>query len=91
MAPAENGTPKHGSSSPAAADSLTNNIVDSLEKVQLQAPQTSEANAPDPIRPFIVYTRPEALHISKSPLVKPPDGMPALKDWFGYVSGCPVK
>lgn len=31
----------------------------------------------------IVYTRPQLVHLSKSPLVAPPQGMPDLKDWFG--------
>jgi hypothetical protein len=31
-----------------------------------------------------VYTRQELLNLKKSPLVAPPPGMPARKDWFGY-------
>lgn len=85
MAPAENGAQPVSSSSPAAADSSSNSIVDAMEKAQLQAPQSSEETLPDPSRPFILYTRSQALLLSKSPLVKPPDGMPALKEWFGYV------
>ncbi|KII93485.1 hypothetical protein PLICRDRAFT_35702 [Plicaturopsis crispa FD-325 SS-3] len=34
-------------------------------------------------RPLYIYTRAQALYLHKSPLVKPPEGMPALKDWFG--------
>lgn len=34
------------------------------------------------------YTREELLHLKKSPLVAPPPGMPARKDWFGYVLAC---
>ncbi|KAG8693189.1 hypothetical protein FRC08_009273 [Ceratobasidium sp. 394] len=40
--------------------------------------------APEPAtRPFVQYTRAELLHLSKSPLVKIPDGMPPFKEWFG--------
>lgn len=38
----------------------------------------------DPQRPMIVYTRAQLLYLHNSPLVKPPEGMPAFKDWFGY-------
>ncbi|KAG9101318.1 hypothetical protein FRC06_003194 [Ceratobasidium sp. 370] len=41
--------------------------------------KTPEPNA----RPFVQYTRAELLHLSKSPLVKIPDGMPPFKEWFG--------
>ncbi|KAF8609305.1 hypothetical protein BDV93DRAFT_139782 [Ceratobasidium sp. AG-I] len=34
-------------------------------------------------RSFVQYTRAELLYLSKSPLVKIPNGMPAFKDWFG--------
>jgi hypothetical protein len=37
----------------------------------------------DVLRPVIVYTRPELVHMSKSPLVAPPKDMPDLKEWFG--------
>lgn len=84
MAPAENGAQLASSSPPVAADS-SSSIVDAMEKLQLQAPPSSEETLPDPSRPFILYTRSQALQLSKSPLVKPPDGMPALKEWFGYV------
>ncbi|KAK2461788.1 hypothetical protein APHAL10511_006251 [Amanita phalloides] len=33
--------------------------------------------------PMIVYTRPQLLLLSTSPLVKSPANMPELKDWFG--------
>lgn len=29
------------------------------------------------------YTLHDLLHLQKSPLIAPPDGMPPLKDWFG--------
>lgn len=37
------------------------------------------------VRPFRRYSRRTLVALSKSPLVAPPAGMPALKDWFGYV------
>jgi hypothetical protein len=37
------------------------------------------------IRPFISYTQSQILWLYKSPLVSTPNGMPPLKDWFGYV------
>lgn len=36
-------------------------------------------------RPLIIYSRIQMLALSKSPLVKPPDGMPPFKTWYGYV------
>lgn len=39
-----------------------------------------------PTRRLVIYPRPHLLNLHKSPLVKPPDDMPVLKDWFGYVS-----
>ena len=37
-------------------------------------------------RPLVVYTRAQLLYLHQSPLVKPPEGMPAFKDWFGYAA-----
>ncbi|QRV76681.1 Zf-CCCH domain protein [Ceratobasidium sp. AG-Ba] len=49
-------------------------------------PEIHVGKSPEPnTRPFIQYTRAELLHLSKSPLVKIPDGMPPLKEWFGEV------
>ena len=47
---------------------------------------STEHNAGQSTRPLHVYKRPELLYLSKSPLVKSPDGLPPLKEWFGYVS-----
>ena len=30
------------------------------------------------------YTLHDLLRLQKSPFIAPPDGMPSLKDWFGY-------
>ncbi|GJJ13782.1 hypothetical protein Clacol_008039 [Clathrus columnatus] len=40
-------------------------------------------NSHHPPRKVIVYTRRHILNLSSSPLVQRPEGMPALKDWFG--------
>jgi len=37
------------------------------------------------LKPFRRYSRRALVALSKSPLVAPPPGMPALKDWFGCV------
>ena len=37
-------------------------------------------------RPLIIYTRKQMLALSKSPLIKIPDGMPQFKAWYGYVA-----
>lgn len=72
-------------------------LAGKLEKLQLQSADSS-LDAPSEFvsangslgenstpRPFIVYTRKELIHLSTSPLVKVPDGMPAFKVWFGCV------
>jgi hypothetical protein len=37
-------------------------------------------------RPFVSYSQSQILWLYRSPLVSPPNGMPSLKDWFGYAS-----
>ena len=34
-------------------------------------------------RPLRIYTRPQLLSLSQSPMVKPPPDMPDLRTWFG--------
>ncbi|KAG8742985.1 hypothetical protein FRC10_000555 [Ceratobasidium sp. 414] len=60
--------------------------------VSLHVAQPSDSTTPDPpsektpepnARAFVQYTRAELLRLSKSPLVKIPDGMPPFKEWFG--------
>ncbi|KAI0762895.1 hypothetical protein C8Q74DRAFT_1206773 [Fomes fomentarius] len=61
-------------------------VVEAVAQVSLQdevAANISEKNNNIPPRPLKVYTRHELLHISKSPLVCLPEGMPAFKEWFG--------
>lgn len=64
-------------------------LEEALAKADLQedgdsSTSTDEKDAQPP-RPLHIYKRPQLLFISKSPLVKVPDGMPPLKEWFGYV------
>jgi hypothetical protein len=49
------------------------------------AADSTTASAELSARPAYVYTRPQLVFLHKSPLVTTPTGMPALKDWFGYV------
>jgi hypothetical protein len=44
----------------------------------------SSNDSPPPFRPFVSYTHAQILFLYKSPLISPPEGMPLLKDWFGY-------
>lgn len=76
---------------PQASDEPMNDLADGVANVSL----TEEGNSPEPatdqqaeeyappLRPVVVYTRPQMLFLYRSPLVQTPDGMPALKDWFG--------
>ncbi|KAH7921806.1 hypothetical protein BV22DRAFT_1095867 [Leucogyrophana mollusca] len=69
-------------------------ITDALAKVAIQPDDPSSESARDidrqkndpKSRPLVIYTRPQLLYLHKSPLVKLPAGMPALKDWFGAES-----
>ena len=70
---------------------VTEKLANDLAKVELrdQEPSSSlgeEKHEPQPQRPLHVYSRSDVLLLSKSPLVKQPDGMPSLKDWFGCVT-----
>lgn len=59
----------------------------SLSPLQNRKNDHSNANGSLPGRPCgPCYTRDELLHLRKSPLVAPPAGMPARKEWYGYVS-----
>lgn len=64
-------------------------VADSLANLAIQQSSPSPVSRLSPVsplsRPFITYSRPQLLFIHKSPLVQPPCGMPALKDWFGFV------
>ena len=75
---------------PAAGDGVADKVADAMEKVSIQDEQHTHESLsggpPQPVRPFITYSRPQCLALHKSPLVRLPDGMPPLKDWFGYVT-----
>ena len=76
---------------------LVDNLSDAVSNVSLRPDQTSSQSpesATDSVakdtnetysRPFVIYSRSHLLFLHKSPLVCPPTGMPALKDWFGFV------
>ena len=63
-------------------------LSESTRKIVLQTEDDEDASlkSADTLRPFYIYTRTQALHLSKSPLVQCPQGMPDFKDWFGWVS-----
>lgn len=59
-----------------------------MSSTSTQTPPDTDSSSSDDIltsfRPFISYTQSQILRLYKSPLVSPPNGMPSLKDWFGY-------
>ncbi|KAG6381329.1 hypothetical protein JVT61DRAFT_5739 [Boletus reticuloceps] len=59
-------------------------VADGLANLAIQhhSPSPVPQHSPNS-RPFIMYSRPQLLFLHKSPLVQLPNGMPALKDWFG--------
>ncbi|KAG8750368.1 hypothetical protein FRC12_012905, partial [Ceratobasidium sp. 428] len=58
--------------------------VDQAQSPDNGTPNPPSDKIPEPkARAFVQYTRAELLHLSKSPLVKIPDGMPPFKEWFG--------
>ena len=68
-------------------DSVAKAVADLSIQDSSKAPDSSQAlKAPESkhnAKPIIRWPRPYLLRLSKSPLVKPPDDMPAFKDWFG--------
>lgn len=81
-----------------AEDGTIDNLSDAVAKVSLR-PDNSSSQSPESVtdtlnkdkndihsRPFVMYSRLHLLLLHKSPLVCTPTGMPALKDWFGFVS-----
>ena len=76
------------SNAPTNANAV-DDVVEAVAKVSLQdevAADVNDKTTGSPPRPLRVYTRYEVLHLSRSPLVGLPQGMPAFKDWFGCVS-----
>lgn len=60
-------------------------LLSAMQNVSLSGTDTASSDdSPPPIRPFVSYTHAQILFLYKSPLVSPPQGMPLLKDWFGY-------
>ena len=60
-------------------------LSESVGKIALQT-EDDEDTPSRPIdtpRHLYMYTRAQALYLSKSPLVQCPQGMPDFKDWFG--------
>lgn len=64
------------------------NLLGSFGKIVLETEDDEDTSSrpTDAPRPFYIYTRAQALRLSKSPLVQCPQGMPDFKDWFGWVS-----
>ncbi|KAI0374258.1 hypothetical protein BV20DRAFT_1049086 [Pilatotrama ljubarskyi] len=72
-------------SSPASGDAV-DAVVEAVAKASLQdevATDVQQKTSESPPRPLRIYPRHDVLHLSKSPLVGLPEGMPAFKDWFG--------
>ncbi|KAI0662733.1 hypothetical protein C8Q70DRAFT_579135 [Cubamyces menziesii] len=72
--------------SPLALKEAMDSVVEAVAKASLQdevATDIDQKNTDLPPRPLRVYARHDMIHLSKSPLVGLPEGMPALKDWFG--------
>ncbi|KAF5377658.1 hypothetical protein D9615_005256 [Tricholomella constricta] len=77
----------------SAPASVVEGLGSSLANVAVQdeASQTEPAanaeKTPTLSQPMRIYTRPQILFLSSSPMVQLPPGMPELKDWFGYDPG----
>ena len=74
--------------SPSTSEkSAVDSLVDAMTSVTLEHANPEDVRKDKtsnfPPRPLKVYGRHDILLLSKSPLVKPPQGMPALKEWFG--------
>ena len=69
---------------PLTLDNI-DDLSDSVGKIVLETEddEDSSSKPTDERRPFYIYTRAQALYLSKSPLVQCPQGMPDFKDWFG--------
>lgn len=64
------------------------NLTDTLSKVQMDDENGDPLNNKSPNHPprkLVIYPRLHLLTLYKSPLVKLPEDMPPLKDWFGCV------
>jgi zinc finger CCCH domain-containing protein 13 len=75
---------------PGSTPAVTN-LAEDVGKLTLQDATDTQQNKDgqqfhDSEGPLYIYSIRQCLYLSKSPLVKAPDGMPLLKDWFGYAS-----
>ncbi|KAI0778094.1 hypothetical protein BD413DRAFT_683932 [Trametes elegans] len=71
---------------PPSTGEALDSVVEAVAKASLQdevAVDVGQKTTETPTRPLRVYSRHDILQLSKSPLVTLPEGMPALKDWFG--------
>ncbi|KAH9835639.1 uncharacterized protein C8Q71DRAFT_762895 [Rhodofomes roseus] len=70
-----------------ASDAAVKDLAEGVAQVSVQDVVSDDTSTSKSERisrrPLRVYTRSQAMHLRESPLVKPPDGMPSLKDWFG--------
>lgn len=56
-----------------------------LDSISQENSEVANTETPSPSKCHLrVYTRPQLLSLSQSPMVKPPPDMPDLKTWFGY-------
>jgi zinc finger CCCH domain-containing protein 13 len=88
MATTEKNQKKGQQTSTQHEQNAVDKVGEALAKTDLQEDDSltdTNEQAEQIPRPLHVYRRYEILQLSKSPLVKPPDDMPQLKDWFGYV------
>ncbi|EKM60978.1 uncharacterized protein PHACADRAFT_24203 [Phanerochaete carnosa HHB-10118-sp] len=73
---------------PAAPSDPVGVLADSLAKANVQPEDKLHEKPGQPPRELHIYAYSQLLRISRSPLVKPPEGMPALKEWFGCALIC---
>jgi hypothetical protein len=69
---------------PLTLDSF-DDLSGSVGKIVLETEDDEDTSSKptDARRPLYIYTRAQALYLSKSSLVQCPQGMPDFKDWFG--------
>ncbi|KAH9937603.1 uncharacterized protein B0H18DRAFT_1113418 [Fomitopsis serialis] len=72
---------------PPSPDAAISDLVERVAQVSVQATDSGDTSTSKSERishsPLRVYTRSQAMYLRDSPLVKPPKGMPSLKEWFG--------
>ncbi|KAI0669990.1 hypothetical protein C8Q78DRAFT_1139173 [Trametes maxima] len=86
MSTLDAGTSSSNLDSSSTAGDAVDSVVEAVAKASLQdevAVDAQQKTSDVSHRPLRVYSRNDILHLSKSPLVNLPEGMPALADWFG--------